>query len=273
MLDALHAAGPVSTRRIRLWACACCRAVEELLHDEVARKLLEVTEDFLEGKVHSDVQRDAAIALILRLGEQLRAPQEWEAVLAAGGLLNDCIRGWRPSGHDLWPIVDWSSRRLDPLVTARRAAHCAAWAVALHADRIGAVRAEIMGAEDAPADEEYVEHAREMAARLAPETLWARAYNEARLQQANLLRDIFATVAPIPASVLAWNGGTVVSLARAAYENGRRPSGHLDRARLCVLADGLEEAGHDDAGLLAHLRWPGRHVRGCAAIDAVLGRQ
>lgn len=54
-------------------------------------------------------------------------------------------------------------------------------------------------------------------------------------------------------------------------------TGHLDPVRLALLADALEEAGCTDAALLAHLRgWEtvplrGPHVRGCHALDAVLG--
>jgi hypothetical protein len=39
-----------------------------------------------------------------------------------------------------------------------------------------------------------------------------------------------------------------------------------------VLADALEEVGCTDAGLLGHLRGPGPHVRGCWAVDLLLGR-
>lgn len=48
--------------------------------------------------------------------------------------------------------------------------------------------------------------------------------------------------------------------------------GTLDVARLAVLADALEEAGITDAFLLDHLRGSGPHVRGCFALDAILGR-
>jgi hypothetical protein len=49
-------------------------------------------------------------------------------------------------------------------------------------------------------------------------------------------------------------------------------AGHLDAARLAVLADMLEEAGCPDPPLLGHLRGPGPHVRGCFALDAILGK-
>jgi hypothetical protein len=43
--------------------------------------------------------------------------------------------------------------------------------------------------------------------------------------------------------------------------------------RLPVLADALEEAGCTDADILGHLRGPGPHVRGCWAVDLILGKR
>ena len=61
-------------------------------------------------------------------------------------------------------------------------------------------------------------------------------------------------------------------MAQAIYDERELPSGHLDAARLAVLADMLEEAGCTDPELLGHLRGPGPHVLGCWALDAVLGK-
>jgi hypothetical protein len=63
-----------------------------------------------------------------------------------------------------------------------------------------------------------------------------------------------------------------VDLARAAYEERELPSGRLDRHRLAVLADALEEVGANQA-LLDHLRGPGPHYRGCFAVDLCLARE
>jgi hypothetical protein len=71
---------------------------------------------------------------------------------------------------------------------------------------------------------------------------------------------------------LAWHGGAVVKLAQAVYDERELPSGHLDAARLAVLADLLEEAGATDPQLLGHLRSPGPHVRGCVVVDVLTGR-
>jgi hypothetical protein len=71
----------------------------------------------------------------------------------------------------------------------------------------------------------------------------------------------------------AWLTPTVTSLAATAYEERSLPSGELDPSHLAVLADALEDAGCQDADILGHLRSPGPHVRGCWALDAILGRQ
>jgi hypothetical protein len=113
--------------------------------------------------------------------------------------------------------------------------------------------------------------AREQASRDATR-LWKK-YNE-RLFQAALLRDLGGPLpfrpVTIPSSVLAWNEGCVVKLAAAAYEE-RLPEGVLDRHRLVVLADALEEAGCVEE-LPGHLRDPGPDYRGCWALDLLLGK-
>jgi hypothetical protein len=66
---------------------------------------------------------------------------------------------------------------------------------------------------------------------------------------------------------------TVIALAQAAYEERILPSGELDPTRLAILADALEDAGCTDPEVLGHLREPGPHVRGCWALDLVLGKE
>jgi hypothetical protein len=43
--------------------------------------------------------------------------------------------------------------------------------------------------------------------------------------------------------------------------------------RMPMLADALEEAGCEDAGLLLHCRGEGPHARGCWVVDAILGKK
>jgi hypothetical protein len=88
--------------------------------------------------------------------------------------------------------------------------------------------------------------------------------------QCYLLRCIFGNpFRPQPAidpAWRAWNDGAVAKLAQSIYE---------ERAfdRLAILADALEKAGCTDADILAHLRGPGPHARGCWAVDLILERR
>jgi hypothetical protein len=94
--------------------------------------------------------------------------------------------------------------------------------------------------------------------------------------QCEVLRDIFGNPFAAPPRIdptwLAWNDGTIPRLAEAAYEHRSLPSGELDKERLAVLADALDEVGAD-ALLPDHLRGPGPHVRGDWVIDLLTGRE
>jgi hypothetical protein len=94
--------------------------------------------------------------------------------------------------------------------------------------------------------------------------------------QGDLLRDVwgnpFGSVHSLSHALFGWNDATIPRLAQAAHEHLRLPSGHLDPARLAILADALEEAGCTNPDILAHLRGPGPHVLGCWVVDALLGK-
>lgn len=95
----------------------------------------------------------------------------------------------------------------------------------------------------------------------------------AELQLCALLRDCIGNpYRPISINS-AWQTPTILSLAQAAYDNRNLPDGTLEDDRLTILADALEEAGCQDADILGHLRSPGPHVRGCWALDLVLGKE
>ncbi len=85
----------------------------------------------------------------------------------------------------------------------------------------------------------------------------------------HLIRDIFGNLffnAVAAPEWLAWNFGTVPTLAQSIYD---------DRAfdRLPILADALEDAGCTNAAILNHCRGPGPHVRGCWVVDLLLGKE
>jgi hypothetical protein len=216
-----------STRKLRLFARACCRRVWDRIFDPVAQSAVELAERFVEGEVAAEELLAAAraaarsprspadgvqAAVATALAPEWN-PTKWPcaesvtmfAVLAAGGRRRDTARG-----------VEARNRSQDLGRAEESAAHCAL------------VR-ELFG-------------------------------------------DFFRPAPAVDPAWLAWRGGTVAQLAQAAYEERHLPEGTLDLAHLAALADALEEAGCIDAQLLGHLRGPGQHVRGCWAVDLVLGK-
>jgi hypothetical protein len=65
---------------------------------------------------------------------------------------------------------------------------------------------------------------------------------------------------------LAWNDRIVPKLAQAIYQERAFES-------MPLLADALEEAGCPHGSLLGHCRQPNSHMRGCWALDLILGKQ
>ncbi len=88
-----------------------------------------------------------------------------------------------------------------------------------------------------------------------------------RKEQANVVREIFGNPFRPVAFNPAWRTSDAMLLASGIYD---------ERAfdRMPILADALQEAGCDSDALLKHCRDPhATHVRGCWALDLVLGKQ
>jgi hypothetical protein len=201
--------GRASDRKLRLFACACCRRVWHLAPHDDTRGAVEAAERFADG--------GGTAADLLRVH------------VSAAQVFYDYLREGRQA--------DREAARADC-----SAAATAAWTAA-NLSGEWSLAAEVAGGVNAgPA-------------------------------RADLLRDIFGN--PFrPATVLPpWQTPQAVGLAQATYDERELPAGTLDPARLAVLADALEDAGCDEADLLGHLRGPGPHVRGCWAVDLILGKQ
>jgi hypothetical protein len=231
-----------SLRKLRLFACACCRRVWPLLTDARSCQAVEVAERFAEGQT-TDQERNAA---------------------------------WRAAADLDWQIT----REEGDSDSARELANCAATSAANDDDAFlphDSDEKDFRAAEDssycAAVTREH-EFTRETHSNTS---LRRNAQKAARTQelaaQAALVRCMFGNpFRPITINP-AWQTPTVTSLARAAYEERSLPSGELDPARLAVLADALEEAGCTNPDILDHLRGPGPHVRGCWLVDHLLGKE
>jgi hypothetical protein len=236
--------GRASDRKLRLFAASCCRRIWHLLEGERNRRVVEAVEAFADeliGSVALEVAREAA------QGASSAGPfasAAWSAAHAADAATAADLRAGRRGAPTLPPMGG----------EAASVAHDAA-------DAVGSSAADGPAAAGVP--KQIAESARDGA--LASE----------RRCQAELLRCIFGNpVRPVAADPAwrAWHGGAIPKLAQAVYQERDVPSGHLDAARLAVLADMLEEAGCSDPQLLGHLRGPGPHLRGCFALDLQLGK-
>ena len=86
--------------------------------------------------------------------------------------------------------------------------------------------------------------------------------------QASLLREIFGN--PFRPSIIdpawwQWDDGCIANMVLSAYKEECWDT-------LPIIADALEDAGCTSQPLLEHLRTPGCHVKGCWAVDALVGR-
>lgn len=223
--------GKGSPRKFRLFACACVRRVWHLLPRESLRQVVEVAEQDADGDAEEAALR-AALRAINRVRKRAIGARR-------GGRRGAVEAAYLVLGRDHWVRGD------DPPGGLSRKASFYPMARAMDVEC----------------------HVRD--AELNHTGSWSRHLSEPHPEHAHLLRDVFGNPfrppAPLPAALLAWNGGTIPKLARSIYEDRRFDD-------LPVLADALEEAGCTDADLLGHCRGPGPHVRACWAVDLLTGR-
>jgi hypothetical protein len=245
MLEFLR--GKVSDRKLRLFGCACCRKIWQFLTDERSRQAVEVGEGFADGETTLVELANARAA-----AESARAE--------ANATADNAMRGM-----NYGDFVYYTDLRATSFATGA-AVECAtdpAWGAATSVAEnfirtastqcVSNLEAVWWGWDDPNAAAEQ-----------------ATVERDARNALCALICEIFSKpFGPAPRAdpcLLAWNGGTILKLARTIYDE-------RGFDRLPILADALEEAGCTNAGILAHCRQPGEHVRGCWMVDLLLGKE
>ena len=223
----------VSERKLRLFACGCCRRIWYLLDDARSQRAVQLAERFADDEC-SVQELDQAWR---NSWEPQRIADRFRVRSAA--LAASAASTWYDDPADLWQYFEirlacTAEQFEEDMQTARtKAQQAASWTAAWSV--------------------------------LTPAAA-AAATKSARNNQAELLRDVlgnpFNSVLVNPFWVN-HNGGTVHKLAQMIYH---------DRCfeDLPILADALEDAGCDRAHILEHCRSEEPHVRGCWVIDLLL---
>jgi hypothetical protein len=214
----------VRDRKLRLFACACCRRMWHLLTHKNCRKAVEASELYADARIRQQ-SLAAACGAANKIADRFAfhrdtsqqppdapSPAALEAILAAAGVARSALLKVRRAEIMAHMASD----------SARRAATCA----------------RLSGSDEAEEWKHLVA----------------------------LVRHIFGNPFRPKAVTPAWRTATVLGVAQALYDERR-----FDR--MPVLADALEDAGCDEAEVLAHCRQPGEHMPGCWALDQVLGKE
>ena len=232
-------------RKIRLFACACCRRIWDHFVDERSRKAVEVAERYADGGATDEELSAASTAAGQAYGEvfekvgKVGACIEWAAVYAAHPIPFHGARNvvWMAATFRSFEIRTKRPHESDevrqfPCTLTKNTGPLSSVLGKWNVKRLN--KPQATGAE--------------------------------KPIQIELLKDIFGN--PFHPVTLnpAWLTPSVVNLAQAIYD---------DRAfaRMPDLADALHEAGCDNDEILSHCRGPGPHVRGCWVVDLLLGKE
>jgi hypothetical protein len=257
-----------SERKLRLFACACCRQFWDWFSPE-DREGVSIAERYAD-RTASEVERRRSLrALVGSSGGEVwdARPGALSVALPMHSLLRMVVLTLA-TNHDYLHCRE-SGRAIaevpDPTRQVVRVAECSRLALEL--------------AEDAAQQQKN-------AARGAVGRVWNRLLHdlsfridlalyrgltrsnrkEAIARQETLFHDIFGNpFRPVTFSP-EWRTGTAVDLARTMYES-------RDFSAMPILADALQDAGCDNDDILSHCRDSNpTHVRGCWVVDLVLER-
>ncbi len=249
---------PPSDRKLRLFACGCCRQVWDKLTGPRSRNAVEVAERFADGEVtETELNQaiDGAWEVFAQAGDEWNGPPTLLRLYHNHPeYFSDC---WLPYATQAALLRDTVGNPFRPVtLPVQYVQDCPSTCLVGGRGMISSLPTKCGGCE----------------------TPWRKE-------------------SP-------WLTPTVLGLAEAAYSDRINDAGHLDPVRLAILADALEEAGCQgercpacgpdlrSAGILprywcgqcderdrrfphpilAHLRSPGPHVRGCHVVDLILGK-
>jgi hypothetical protein len=224
--------GKISDRKLRLFGCACCRRIWQLLPDPRSRRAVESAERLADGLVAQDEAEaagNAAAEVDAAALVHVPEPVGWRAARAVDHLLPLAEEAWQLGSA--WEYVATAMEGEQLIAQGSPAEVLEAWS------------------------EQSVESGRTMG--------WTDDNPEAWV--AGVLREVLGNPFHPVAFDARWGTADVMGLARGIYEDRA-----FDRMPL--LGDALSDAGCDSDDILGHCRGDGPHVRGCWVVDLVLGK-
>ncbi|AMV24723.1 hypothetical protein VT84_10030 [Gemmata sp. SH-PL17] len=236
-IELLTAVRGVSHRKLRLFACACCRRLWESMTPSQQQQV-EITES------HADGRAD---------------PEEWALAFSNPDLSKPFVLtyrqyvdaaafclGWPDSEEPDWKLNEWAQSLTPRLEEPGAYAEFCTARVCSHAS--GAVHRRVGKPFTPLQDPER--------ARLV--------FEHEHTAQSNLLREVFGNPFRSVTFLPEWRTSTAVALAAQMYES-------REFSALPVLADALQDAGCENTDILNHCRDSSTpHVRGCWVIDLLL---
>ncbi len=243
-----------SDRKLRLFACACCRRLWRFMDDAHCKKIVEVSQWLGCGESLLDLPLDSSWKAVELAELAADEPVEPEKLRVA----SEAADAFHVPPQQYAACYDPGMGPFDTeLMASGHTAYAAYYAC--DSDAACAVSGVVWETAYAVAYLRTTE----------PRQTKAGGDTTERAAHCALLREIIGnpfrriTIAP---AILSWHDATIPKVAQAIYD---------DRSfdRLPILADALEDAGCTNADILNHLRGPGPHVRGCWVVDLLLGKE